>query len=424
MVARIKRAGSLSRVLNYNEKKVQQGVAECIHAVHYPKDLEQLNFYNKLHRLEHLAALHPGIKANAVHISLNFDATDKLNKELLSKIADTYMRQIGFGDQPYLVYQHHDAGHPHIHIVTTNITSKGKRIDMQNIGRDKSEPARRAIEWAYGLVRAESRSRQKSNDLAEDYLRIVEYGKTENIKRAVTNVLDKVLNEYKFTSLPELNAALKWYNVMADRGETGSRMYNNKGLVYRVLDEKGEKIGTPIKASDFYSKPTLAKLERLFVKNRVLRHGFKQKLKTKLDIALFRSDGDFQEFTDLLWRESIEAVVHRNKEGRAYGITYVDHRNKCVFKASDLGREFTAAAFRKRQELEQRQARGIAISRQWKLRPAPAKEQVHDHFYVVVYTAVKIVQHVITTLLKPVPQQEDDVPYEWRMKPRRKRVRR
>ena len=31
------------------------------------------------------------------------------------------MEQIGFGDQPYLVYQHNDAGHPHIHIVTTRI---------------------------------------------------------------------------------------------------------------------------------------------------------------------------------------------------------------------------------------------------------------------------------------------------------------
>src|SRR5690606_14450309 len=40
----------------------------------------------------------------------------------------------------------------------------------------------------------------------------------------------------------------------------------------------------------------------------------------KVDITLFRSDGNFQEFTDLLWRESIEAIVHCNKEGRAYGI--------------------------------------------------------------------------------------------------------
>lgn len=50
-------------------------------------------------------------KVNSVHISLNFDPSDKLNKDGLKDIADTYMQKIGFGEQPYLVYQHNDAGH-------------------------------------------------------------------------------------------------------------------------------------------------------------------------------------------------------------------------------------------------------------------------------------------------------------------------
>ena len=44
-----------------------------------------------------------------------------LNKEKLCAIAETYMKAIGFEKQPYLVYRHYDAGHPHIHIVSTNI---------------------------------------------------------------------------------------------------------------------------------------------------------------------------------------------------------------------------------------------------------------------------------------------------------------
>jgi hypothetical protein len=51
MVARIKRGSHLSRTLNYNEQKVKRGGAECINAVGYPKDLDQLSFYDKLHRL-------------------------------------------------------------------------------------------------------------------------------------------------------------------------------------------------------------------------------------------------------------------------------------------------------------------------------------------------------------------------------------
>lgn len=46
----------------------------------------------------------------------------------------------------------------------------------------------------------------------------ITYGKTET-KRAVSNVLMKVISEYKFTSLSALNAVLRLYNVTADRGE-------------------------------------------------------------------------------------------------------------------------------------------------------------------------------------------------------------
>ncbi len=161
MVARIKRTQSLSRSLNYNEKKVQLGVAECIQAVNYPKDLEALNFYDKLHRLEHQAALNERVKSNSVHISLNFHESDQLNKEKLCAIAGTYMQGIGFEKQPYLLYQHHDAGHPHIHIVTTNIERDGSKIEMNNIGRNQSEKARKAIELKFGLTRQKEEARSR-----------------------------------------------------------------------------------------------------------------------------------------------------------------------------------------------------------------------------------------------------------------------
>jgi len=188
MVARIKRTQSLSRSLNYNEKKVQTGAAECIHAANYPKDLEALNFYDKLHRLEHQAALNERVKANSVHISLNFHESDQFNKEKLCAIAETYMQGIGFENQPYLVYQHHDAAHPHIHIVSTNIQRDGSKIEMQNIGKNQSEKARKNIEEKFKLIKAEGRKQQQDNELKITPKKI-QYGKSLT-KRSITNVLD------------------------------------------------------------------------------------------------------------------------------------------------------------------------------------------------------------------------------------------
>ncbi len=75
-------------------------------------------------------------------------------------------------------------------------------------------------------------------------------------------MLYAVLQNYKYASLTELNAVLKLYNLNADRGKEGGIIFLKRGLVYRVLDEKGNKIGVPIKASSIYSKPTLYFLEK------------------------------------------------------------------------------------------------------------------------------------------------------------------
>jgi len=68
------------------------------------------------------------------------------------------------------------------------------------------------------------------------------YGKSET-KRAIANLLEKVVSQYKSTSLSALNAVLKLYNVTADRVEKDSRIYKNNGLTYLILDEQGNKNG-------------------------------------------------------------------------------------------------------------------------------------------------------------------------------------
>src|SRR5215210_522701 len=143
MVAVIKTGHSINRILSYNENKVKEGKAELLSAVNYPIDAEKISFNHKLNLLLKQASLNENVTRNSVHISLNFDTSEKISKEQLKEISESYMQKIGFREQPYLVYQHFDAGHPHIHIVTTNVQASGKRIDLHNIGRNQSELARK-----------------------------------------------------------------------------------------------------------------------------------------------------------------------------------------------------------------------------------------------------------------------------------------
>ena len=341
MVAKIESGKSLIGALNYNENKVKAGKAELIAASGYAKDHDLLSFYDKLFRLKDLAERNIRTRTNTVHLSLNFDVSEKLNSDKLVNIADEYMKRIGFENQPYLIYKHFDAGHPHLHIVATNIEADGKRISLHNIGELKSEPARKAIEIDFGLVQASS----KKNEYEQfDNLKIrpLEYGTTDT-KRAITNIINEVAKSYKFTSLPEFNAILNLYNVYADKGSKESVMFNKGGLHYGVIDKDGKKIGVPIKASSIYSKPILKLLEDTFKLNEFLRKPLKDKLKARIDKVISQSIS-LEQFKNELKKADVSVIIRQNVDGKIYGISYIDHLNKAVFNGSDLGKNYSAAA--------------------------------------------------------------------------------
>lgn len=339
MVAKIKSGKSLIGALNYNENKVKQGKAQLIALAGYPKDMGELDFYDKLLRLTDLAGRNQRTKTNAVHISLNFPNGEALPTEILEAISADYMNGIGFGTQPYLVYRHQDAGHPHIHIVTTNIQPNGQRISLHYLGQDKSEKIRKQIEIDYRLTKAEERHNQQPD--LKIKTEVAEYGKSET-KHAITNILEQTLRTYKFTSVPELNAVLQQYHIMADQGSKDSRMHVRGGLVYWITDEKGRKLGVPIKASSIYGKPTLTALTEKFKLNETLRKPHKAALLTKVDQALKQNSRSA--FAAHLNQNDVQVIFRQNEEGRLYGVTYIDQQTQCVFNGSDLGKAYSANA--------------------------------------------------------------------------------
>ncbi len=344
MVAKVNSGQNILGLLNYNENKVKAGVAKCIHENHFGCNVDRLTFNEKLKTFQSFITRNHRATTKVVHISLNFDPSEKFEKETLNAIASKYMDKIGFGNQPYLVYEHFDAAHPHIHIVTTNIQNDGKRISLYNIGRNQSENARKELEKEFGLVRAQGKKATVEKTINAIDVKLAVYGKLET-KRSISNAVRFVTKNYKYTSIPELNTALKQYNVMADLGKEGSQMNLKKGLLYRVINEDGKKVGVGIKASTIYGKPTLSFLEKQFKLNEVLRRPHKERLISCIDKA-FNKRGTISKtsFVQSLNQESIFVLFRQNEEGRIYGITFADNKTKTVFNGSDLGKSYGAKA--------------------------------------------------------------------------------
>ena len=411
----------LEGAINYNENKVNQGKAECLYAANYLRDVNTMNFYQKLEGFQRLNELNDRATTKTMHVSLNFDPSEKLSNDKLLEIATGYMSKIGFAEQPFLVYRHFDAGHPHVHIVTNTIREDGSRINTHNIGRNQSEKARKEIESEYGLIRAESQKQLLKQPIRAVDAEKVMYGKTET-KKGISNVVNAVLNTYRYISLPEFNAILRQYNVVADRGSEQGRIYKYRGLVYRILDAEGTKVGVPIKASAINSQPTLDKLEKKFGLNREAKEKFKEPLKAVIDAALLQKPSDLKKLIQLLAQKKVFMLVRQNTEGRIYGVTFVDNENKTVFNGSDLGKEYSAAHLKNRMDFveknekqdatEQKTTNGNNSSNPILEKVNPGEKQ----------TNIEKNTELIDILLSP-EEQKELIPYQL-LKKKRKRKKR
>ena len=141
----------------YNEMKVGKGEAERLAIRNY----EGIRLAPHLltgsmvaEKLVDRASMNERIKLPTFHVSLALAKGEKLPTADLVSIADQYMQQMGYGRQPYAVYQHHDTEHPHMHIVSVRVDAAGKKVS-DKFEREKSNTIRQQIEKEFNLQIAE-----------------------------------------------------------------------------------------------------------------------------------------------------------------------------------------------------------------------------------------------------------------------------
>jgi hypothetical protein len=97
----------------------------------------------------------------------------------------------------------------------------------------------------------------------------------------------------------------------------------------------------PIKASSFYLKPTLKKLNSRFVRDKVKKKELVSEVRPRVSAILSCSKG-LDDFQKRLKKSGLFLVLNRTETGEIYGTTYVDHLHRVGIKGSDLGKDFGA----------------------------------------------------------------------------------
>ena len=244
MIAKISSTENLGGALGYNFKKVEKGEASILLAAELYQDKEgRYTMEDMLADMEALIPKNCRTKKTVFHCSLNPHPDEKLSDEQLTQIAKEYMEALGYGNQPYIVFKHNDIAREHIHIVSLRIDGEGKKIN-DKFEKRRSKQITDALERKLGLIPS-----SKVTDKAMKETPKIDTTQG-NIKEQVASALRMVLKHYRFCSLGELNAILSAYNLTVKEIKTEFRGKKYDGLVYVPTDDKGDKVGTPIHASD------------------------------------------------------------------------------------------------------------------------------------------------------------------------------
>lgn len=341
MHAKISLGASIGRTLHYHELKLKKGHAECLAAGNFLKEAGDLTAADKLYQFQRLILPNERAKKVVFQVFLSFGKDEKLSNEQMTAVGRDYLHAIGFGGQPWLIYRHNDTPHPHAHLVSTTIGPDGKSIQLRKKDFYESREITHALEKKYGLsqVTWEEEYAQKSRQL----LRRIKEGEGA-LYSSMKVILDKVLPEYRYTSLEELNALLRLYNVEACRGRADSEGHLNRGLYYRVLSDDGQPTGHYFRAGAFDNHPGIGYLESRFAANQREELEHRRRLTGLIDYALI-GEGISQPAFDRELAAQRVSVVRDDAGGK---LCYVDHLTKEVYDGRRLGERYSAEGIGRR----------------------------------------------------------------------------
>lgn len=99
-----------------------------------------------------IRAQRPDIEKPVHHASISAGKDDRLTIEQWQEIAARYVKEMKFENSPYVVIQHRDNKHDHIHIVASRVNAHGQVVSEWQ-SKQRAEQIMRAIEEKYDLKR-------------------------------------------------------------------------------------------------------------------------------------------------------------------------------------------------------------------------------------------------------------------------------
>jgi len=327
---------NIARLVLYNEKKVDQGQAQCLMAGNMPLAAEDLSLNQKKQYLTNRCSLNANIRLPVLHAILGFHPLDSwLSGDQFQQIAARYMELIGFSQQPYLVYKHMDTFHPHLHVVSSNILPSSRQIYTHRLGYRFSFPAAKILEEEFGLIQAVKKWKEEKT--SKPQIKQLEYGKQPVVKN-LTQILRYLQQNYHFSDLMEWNALLRPFRIIALPGKYHSRKNGTLGLYYFLLDQDHQIVSKGIPEGKL-SISTAQEICKKFA-DTSLDIPFKSYLRTVLYPLKHSQNKSIEKQLAALRGQGIELIEISLTKKAPGELIVIDHQMKYAISEGRLGLDF------------------------------------------------------------------------------------
>ena len=198
--------------------------------------------------------LRPNVKMMVGHISLDFskENVDKVDDNLMRKVADDYMRRMHIQNTQYILVRHFDREHPHCHIVFNRIDNNGHLISDKN-DRVRSAKICKELTAKYDLHMAQGK----------DHVHRERLRGADAVKYQIYDALEAVVPRSK--NWKELEAALKKQGI--------SMAFTYRGTTTDIQGVTFEKDGLHFNGSKIDRKYSFSKISGVLSRNaRIANH--------------------------------------------------------------------------------------------------------------------------------------------------------
>ena len=297
--------------VQYNDKKVEKGTGELMLMKNFPSFINENSSKEGVRNYLKSISKNEKVKKPQFHavISTKFQ---QHNKEELAKVAEDFMQEMGYGNQPFIVIFHNDTENNHVHIISTRVDkSTGKKIN-DSYEKLKAQKA---------MMNVKERIYGKNNEEIINNLFSYKIGSLKQLELLMErNGFKLVKNKNDENALDILKNGVREKTIYGNQLNFSNPKNDNRGKQIKAILNKYKEL---------YSNKVFKVEERRHLEKMLPEEKQKEEWKPKIEF-----ESELQKKLKEVF--GIDVVFHHKDELHPFGYTLIDHKTGTIYKGSEI----------------------------------------------------------------------------------------